>query len=256
MKYGIVTVSIAAIRAEASQVAEMTSQLLFGERFTVINETGNWLYISCFHDAFEGWLFSNQASPLTKDEFTALNKEPQTFSFDLVSSAISNQEHIPIILGSSLPSFDGLSFRIQNKKVIYNGQVLTPDFEHPDNSLVQKISYKFLNAPFLWGGRSAFGIDAAGFVQVVFQCCGFRLPRTIQQQIQLGKTIHLLGEAKLGDIVYFKTDEDDHIGICLGNETVIHCSEKVKLSTIDSHGIIDSKTKQYSHKLAGMKRLL
>lgn len=257
MKFGITTVSVAPLRAEAAHSSEMTSQLLFGERFSVLSKEKDWLYISCAHDEYEAWLSLYQANPISKKDYEQLNNCRQTFSFDLVGTAISNQEHIPVILGSSLPNFDGLSFQLLGKSIVYNGQVLSPDFKHPDISLIHKVAYKYLNAPFHLGGRSPFGIDASGFVQVVLQQCGIRLPRTVQHQQQLGRTIHLLGEAAVGDLLFFASDNEiDHVGLLIDQFTVIHCEEKVKISQVDNHGMINPSSKKYSHRLKSMKRLV
>lgn len=257
MKFGITTVSIAPLYVEASSQSEMTSQLLFGELFTVLKENKNWLFISCTHDKHEAWISKKQAQLISKESYQEIENQNQVFTFDLVSTAISNREHIPLILGSTLPSFDGLSFKINQNKIIYNGQVLTPDFTHPDNSLIKKITFKYINSPFLWGGRSPFGIDAGGFCQMVYLFCGLHLPRTMQQQSKIGKTIHLIGESKPGDLLFFSSNtEINHVGILIDSFTIIHCDERVKVSSIDNHGIIDLNTQQYSHQLKSIKRLL
>ena len=256
MNSGIVKVSIAAIRSQASHQSEMTSQLLYGEHFTTLSRNDEWLFISCSHDEHEGWIHNNQIIFISDTVFKKQTKHPPTYAFDLVSPAISNHEHIPIILGSTLPNFDGLSFQFNDKKIIYNGQVLTPDQKNPELTFIEKIAYKYLNAPYLWGGRSPFGIDTGGFVQMAYQLCGISLPRTIEEQCNRGKSLHLLGEAKRGDLVFFHTDHHiTHAGILLDQNRVIHCDEKVKINAIDNHGIYNQEQNRYSHQLRIIKRI-
>lgn len=253
----ICLVNSVAIRKEPSFESEMTSQLLFGETFQVLKQIKKWAYIRCDVDNFEGWLLKDQCSALSEKAYANLRLKDQILAFDLFSTIITEARHIPVIAGSILPNFDGLSFSIDHMKGIYNGQVISPNPLEPNLEHLSKIIFKYLDAPHFWGGRSPFGIDATGFVQKVLQFCGYQLPRKLNQQIQCGKLVHLISAVQPGDVAFFENENGiNHVGIFLKPNMVAHCHSKVQLQQIDTHGIFDKQQNQYTHKLKMIRRMV
>ncbi|MPN27215.1 hypothetical protein SDC9_174643 [bioreactor metagenome] len=123
---------------------------------------------------------------------------------------------------------------------------------------ILKIATMYLNAPYLWGGKSLLGIDCSGLVQVVFSICGIQLPRDASQQVEKGDLVNFLGEAQQGDLAFFDNEAGNitHVGILLDATRIIHASGWVKIEKIDNHGIISSQTGEYTHKLKVIKRLI
>ena len=116
----------------------------------------------------------------------------------------------------------------------------------------------YLDAPYLWGGRSPFGIDCSGLVQMTYKLSGIKLPRDAGQQASCGTTINLLSEAQAGDLAFFDNEEGiiTHVGIILPNNQIIHASGRVRVDSLDHEGIYNVKKKQYSHKLRLIKRII
>ena len=163
--------------------------------------------------------------------------------------------HVPILIGSSLPNFDGLNFKIDKKKYLFQG--ISLENNNSNISKIQKIALKYLHAPYLWGGRSPFGIDCSGFTQIVFKFLDILLPRDAYQQAELGTSIAFVEETKIGDLAFFGTEEKiTHVGIVLSNTEIIHASGKVKIDRIDHLGIYSKEQKKYTHKLRTIKRLI
>jgi cell wall-associated NlpC family hydrolase len=102
------------------------------------------------------------------------------------------------------------------------------------------------------------GIDCSGLVQVVFSICGMQLQRDASEQAEEGEDIYDLSESKAGDLVFFENSEGKiiHVGILLNPHQLIHASGRVKIETLDSKGIISGQTKEYTHKLKVIKRLI
>ena len=255
MTPGYINVCIAPLKREPNQHSEMTSQLLFGEGFTIINKAKDWLLIQCHHDQTEAWVHHTQVSLLDGKKAEKFKKAKKSIAFDLFNSAISKEEHLPIVIGSDLPEFDGLSFKIEKEKIVYNGQVILPDPNQPPYHLLEKICLKYLNSPYLWGGRSPFGIDASGFTQMVYKFIGIGLGRQIKQQAENGSRVDFLSIAKEGDLIFCETDEgQNHIGILLSENRIIHAYGRVRIDLVDAHGIFDQDSKAYTHKLNQIRR--
>jgi len=249
MKYAICNVTIAPIRAENNDKSEMISQLLFGEAIEIIEINANWTLIKCLYDNYEGWVDSKQYF------FTKNIVESNFLSLNISHPCQYNDTPISLVLGSRLANFDGMNFKIEKQKFIYSGKVV----DATKNSLgnLKKIALKYINAPYLWGGRSPFGIDCSGYTQMVYSFFNIKLPRDAYMQANIGETLNFAGEARLGDLAFFGNEENiTHVGICIGNNEIIHASGKVRIDTIDHIGIFNKEIKKYTHFLKTIKRII
>ena len=254
MKYGIAVLSIVAIRNEMSHKSEQISQLLFGETYEILQKQSGWLRIKCSYDSYEGWIDENQHFELTEREFLNIQNNDPGLALDLVNSAASSHFSVPILAGSSLPFFDGMNFKISKEKFIYNGQAIQSDAKNA--AIFERIALRYINAPYLWGGRSPFGIDCSGFTQLVFKFVGIPLLRDAYQQAGQGGIVNFIEEALPGDLAFFGNDEGRivHVGIVLKDSRIIHASGKVRIDKIDHFGIYNAEQKKYSHSLKIIKR--
>ncbi len=116
----------------------------------------------------------------------------------------------------------------------------------------------FFNAPYLWGGRSPFGIDCSGFSQIIYKMAGIKIPRDAKDQVHLGVAISFVEEALPGDLAFFDNDEGNitHVGIIWEKNKIIHASGQVRIDNVDQFGIFNVDTKRYSHKMRVMKRII
>lgn len=245
---GICTLSNIPLRKEASSQSEIVSMILFGETYSVKEEQNGWIHVVTVNDEYEGWIGSRQHTPL--------HKQPQSFA--VVTDypfAILQIEHGVIMApcGSLLPDYNNKECFINDiaYSVVNDQKQYTP-------ADIPFLTKRYLHAPYLWGGRTPFGLDCSGFTQAVYKCLNIQLRRDAWQQAEMDTTVSFLEEVKTGDLAFFDNDEGriTHVGIMLDFHTIIHASGKVRIDMIDNYGIMSAEERNYSHKLRIIKRLL
>lgn len=258
MNKAITKVSIVPLRKEASDKSEMTSQLLFGECVEILKKDKQWLHVKCLWDGYTGWIDEKQVQAISNKYYEQYITNIDTFSSDISYAIIKEDIGFPIVLGSSLPFYDGICSKIEKDKYIFNGSVICYKDIRDFENAVEKIALKYLHSPYLWGGRSPFGIDCSGFTQIVFKLMGISLKRDAYQQIEHGTNVDFVETSRVGDLAFFSNKEGKiiHVGIILKNQQIIHASGFVRIDKIDNHGIFNAETKKYSHNLKLIKRIL
>ncbi len=224
----------------------MISQFLYGDCFKVIKQKGDWLLVSGLLDQYEGWIDAKQQQEITEKEAVAYTKKPK-FTMDLVHFVSNKNNLTPILLGSNLAVADAL----ENQ---YEGQLVPSKKE---KTILAEFAMLYLHAPYLWGGKSPFGIDCSGFVQMVYRLYGVFLPRDAYQQAEVGTTLSFIEESEPGDLAFFDDDQGAivHVGILLHNHHIIHAHGTVRIDRIDQTGIYNNVLNIHSHKLRLIKRI-
>ena len=253
MNYGISILSIIPVRLEPNNRSEMTTQLIFGEHFKILESIKKWSKIQISHDKYVGWISNTQIQEINFEEYEKLDKEIPTLSTDILD-IIESDFNQPIVIGSVLPTFKSDHALINNKMYKFTGnttQGFTQRKHLINNAMV------FLNAPYLWGGRTPFGIDCSGFTQIIYRLQGIKIPRDAYQQINLGQEINL-DNYEEGDLAFFenKSGKITHVGLILENNKIIHASGQVRIDKLDEKGIFNSEKQKYSHKLHSIKKLI
>ncbi|MBO4481031.1 MAG: C40 family peptidase [Bacteroidales bacterium] len=255
--YGICNLSMIPMRSEPAETAEMTSQLLFGEAYAVLEEQGKWLKIATTDCQYEGWIDRKLFNPLRNEEAEAYLTGNKYIVKDLIwfIKEVGSDVTFPIFMGSSFPyPHDGIV-------TLGNSQFVITMSEEKSQTIVDTLletATAYLHAPYLWGGRTPAGIDCSGFVQIVFKCCGISLPRDASQQALCGETVDFIGEAKAGDVAFFENEEGRiiHTGIIYDANRIIHASGRVRIDPIDQTGIFNQEQGRYTHTLRIIKRIL
>lgn len=254
MEFGICNISIIAVRQEPSERSEMVTQLIFGELFEIIDKSKEWIKIRLSFDNYEGWISRIQFFPLEESSYKLLNKFPVDTTAMMFSSLHNENEKFNIPPGSSLPQLNKNIITIDNTQYVLNGEISKANTK-PDRDRIVEIAMLYLNSPYLWGGRTPFGIDCSGFTQIVFKINGIKLMRDASQQSTQGNTISFISEAQAGDLAFFDNEEEEiiHVGIILDKNKIIHASGKVRIDKIDHYGIFNIEINKYTHKLRLLK---
>lgn len=249
MLYGICNLSIVPLRFDATDKSELVSQVLYGDVFKVLELRKNWSKIRLSFDGYEGWIDNKQYIEITEDQYKLLHKETPKLSIDLVEfiEDIHNQLH-PILLGSSL---NGLSL-LNNA---HDGNIV--EGIKPKDHLIET-AFLYLNSPYLWGGKTPFGIDCSGFTQMVYKLNGYKLLRDASQQATQGEPLSFIEESEPGDLAFFDNDEGCivHVGIIMKDNYIIHAHGKVRIDRLDHSGIYNVDRKTHTHKLRVIKKVI
>lgn len=249
MHYGICNLSIVPLRLEASDKSEMVSQILYGELFKITEYRKEWSKVRLAYDSCEGWIDNKQFIPISKEEYKPLIKEQDLISKDLVEFVQDeNQLLCAIPIGSSLNGLNLLKHK-------FDGNTCTGNL--PKEQLID-IAFLFLNAPYLSGGRTPFGIDCSGFTQIVYKIGGYKLLRDASQQATQGEVLSFIEESEPGDLAFFDNNEGDivHVGIILKDHHIIHAHGKVRIDRLDQSGIYNEDLRKHTHKLRVIKKLI
>lgn len=121
-----------------------------------------------------------------------------------------------------------------------------------------KIYSLYLNTPYLWGGKSVFGIDCSGFAQQVFKLFGIQLLRDAYQQAEQGTSVKSLAESQMGDLAFFNNEAGKitHVGILLSPNQIVHAAGKVRIDRSNEAGIVNVDTNKQTHVLHSIRRVV
>lgn len=238
MDKGICIVTVAPVRAENSDKAEIVTQILFGESADILEVNKNWTKIKMHYDGYEGWIDTKQIKPVSEEDLAKRKVTVVTEDF------------------ASVLMLDGKTLLSMGSEVDF--PVVASKRSHDKRESLALTAKEFINIPYLWGGKSFFGVDCSGFTQLVFKVNDIKLPRDAYQQAEVGSLLTFVEETKPGDLAFFENSEGKiiHVGIMLDDQKIIHASGKVRIDTLDSTGIFNKELNKHTHKLRFLKSIL
>ena len=270
--------TVTPVRQEPSEGSEQLTQLLFGEVCEVLDRLPRWTKIRSTLDGQEGWVDfkmltpSSSLSPITYSLPTTIVAVPMA-----VATAMETSEELMLTLGTRLPNYAHGTFEVLGKQYLINPSSVNTALSIASiasdlpstgaNADLQRsdlitIAQSLLNAPYLWGGKNAMGMDCSGFTQVVYATQGINLLRNAREQMTQGNLVPSLAEAQPGDLAFFDHADRDpkatnisHVGLLLSPTEIIHCSGCVHIDTIDEQGI-HLPDGELTHHLVQIKRYL
>ena len=252
--FGICNLAIIPLRFEPSDKSEIVSQVLFGEHFEILEQFKQWARIKMQYDGYEGWVDSKQFQLISESNYNQLSEDAIILNADLIEYITApNNLLIPIPLASSL-SFLNHS-EINTVNFDFEGTKISG--VKPKKGLITT-AFMYLNAPYLWGGKTPFGIDCSGFTQMVYKLNGYKLLRDASQQATQGEPLSFIEESEPGDLAFFDNDEGNiiHVGIIMHDNYIIHASGKIRIDRLDHLGIYNPETNKHTHKLRVIKKII
>lgn len=252
--FGVCNLANIPLRLEPSDRSELVSQVLFGEHFAILEQDQKWSRIKLAYDDYEGWIDNKQYQKITEEQFQQLSKDSIVLNSDLIEYITSpNNLLIPIPLGASLSFLNHESVNIEN----FSFEGLKISGEKPKSNLINT-AFMYMHAPYLWGGKTPFGIDCSGFTQMVYKLNGYKLFRDASQQANQGEALSFIEESEPGDLAFFDNEEGNitHVGIIMDDNYIIHASGKVRIDRLDHLGIYNAELNRHTHKLRVIKKII
>lgn len=252
--FGICNLAIIPLRIEPSDRSEIVSQVLFGEHFEILEQLKQWSRIRMQYDDYEGWVDAKQYQLISESSYNQLSEDAIILNADLVDYiTASNNLLIPIPLGASLSFLNHNDINTSNFE--FEGTKISGI--KPKEGLINT-SFLYLNAPYLWGGKTPFGIDCSGFTQMIYKLNGYKILRDASQQATQGEPLSFIEESEPGDLAFFDNEEGNiiHVGIIMADNYIIHASGKVRIDRLDHLGIYNAETNKHTHKLRVIKKII
>ena len=252
--FGLCNLANIPLRLEPSDRSELVSQVLFGEHFVVTEQQPKWVKIKLAYDDYEGWIDVKQYKEITEVQYNFLSENEIALNADLIEYITSPDNILmPIPLGASLSFLDNNAINVEN--LHFEGVKVSGV---KSKSELISTAFMYLHAPYLWGGKTPFGIDCSGFTQMVYKLNGYKLLRDASQQATQGEALSFIEESEPGDLAFFDNEEGNiiHVGIIMENNYIIHASGKVRIDRLDHLGIYNAELNRHTHKLRVIKKII
>lgn len=241
--------NIVAVKSEPSDKSELVTQLLFGEKYQVVevSEDKKWSRIKILFDDYIGWIDTKLVQEVDEQQWHTFSLIESEYCLEPTASVLNKQgAFYPVTFGADISAL-----KIEGKKRVFsNISRVAPVDEIPS------IAKSFLNTPYLWGGKTHFGIDCSGLTQQVLKVAGVKIPRDAYQQAEVGEGVSF-EDREYGDLVFFKNEEGriHHVGMITDKNKIIHAHGVVRLDKIDEDGIFDTEREIYTHTFYSIRRM-
>lgn len=216
-----IAVPVAPLRPQPEPSVGIDTELLLGEDVTVLDRAGGWCWVKARSDGYVGYMPEEMLSD-SQAEPTHIVTVQRTFLYP--QPELRKPYNSVLSMGSRVRVAGEAEVRGNHYVVLEDGTAIFARHVQPvtsgkDDDYVE-IASRFMNAPYLWGGRSGLGIDCSGLVQLAMLMTGKSAPRdTDMQAASLGERIDRSG-LRRGDLVFWK----GHVAIMEDPETIIHAN--------------------------------
>jgi cell wall-associated NlpC family hydrolase len=241
------------LRKSPDAKAEVVSEAIYGEEVRVYNKQGNFCRVATVRDSYFGWMnvadLGHSVPPVTH-RFQA----PRGHVFSAPSVASGRVFELAYGSGLQVVKQEGEWCKAKLAKVdgYVRGTLLQASSEQPTAKAKAMVTLaaRFLEAPYVWGGTTAWGLDCSGLVQTIYGAYGIQLPRDADQQADMGDAVSL-EDAKPADLIFFP----GHVALFLGGSKILHANAHHMRVTIDDFEKSDY-AKGLKEQITAVKRII
>jgi gamma-D-glutamyl-L-lysine dipeptidyl-peptidase len=255
--WGVIVVSVANMRNEPKEAAELGSQTLMGGVIRVFKKKSMWYYIQA-PDNYLGWVDGEQFFRCTKEEAETWVKAEKVFviaPFDFVKESPSqNSAGVCDVVGGSILKKVGeekewMHVSLADGRMGYIPKSSVTGYADwgtkivPNADKLEKTAKLFIGIPYLWGGTSVKAMDCSGFTKTVYLLNGVMLKRDANQQAEDGMDVDPgknWENLRKGDLLFFghrangeRPERISHVAMYLQNLSFIHSSGRIHISSLD-----------------------
>ena len=234
------------IYKKPSKFSEVSSQIIYGEKFKILKKNKSWIQIKTLFDNYKGFIRDLNYV----DKFSPSYKVSSLKAKIFKKPGIKTKSWLP--LASKLPILDQNKNYIKIEKNKWIKKTNIKKLDHKDKNFV-KIFKKFLNVKYVWGGKTFHGIDCSALLQIFFYYNNSFYPRDTKDQIKYTKKNLKKRKFKKGDIIFWK----GHVAICLNSKQLIHAygpeKKVVIMSIIETINRIEKTAKLNVKKISKIK---
>ena len=245
-----VVATAAALRRDPDPALGYDTEAIFGEAVTVYDEIEGWAWVQLARDGYVGWLSAEAlGAPLA-----ATHRVTAVRTFVYPTPSIKKPYRMMLTLGSALrvAGEEGLFVALEGGGFVFASHVAP--FGAVENDPVA-VAERFLNTPYLWGGRTSLGLDCSALVQAALDACGFACPRdTDMQEREVGTALSPLPDLaalRRGDLLFWP----GHVAFVRDAETMIHANGHAMAVTIEGLAAGIARIAAAGDRLRTVKRL-
>ncbi|MBI3218645.1 MAG: C40 family peptidase [Bacteroidetes bacterium] len=255
--FGVCRLSVVSVRKDAQVLSAQVSQLLFGDHYEVIgiSPDKHWIQIRIYFDQVEGWIPLQQHHAIASEYFDQINSADFKITTDVCSTILYKKTPLSILMGSIVPISQSELFKME-EQFAFNGESKSLG-QKREFEFFKLIALKYLNAPEMEGGKTPFGIDGLGLVQMVHRICGYTLGHSTENLHRHGRKVESTS-GKPGDIVFLSASDQGtkSVGLLMEDGKILHVEGRVKLDSWLGEKVIDVDTKRESHTIELIRRYL
>ena len=199
------------IYKKPSSKSEVTSQIIYGEKFKILSKNKNWIKIKTSFDNYKGFIRNSKYIEKFSPNYKVSSLKAKIFK----KPGVGTNSWLP--LASKLSVFEQKRnyVKIEKNKWIKKKDIKKLNLR--DKNFI-KIFKKFLNVKYVWGGKTFKGIDCSALLQIFFCYNNSFYPRDTKDQIKYTKKNSKKRKFKKGDIIFWK----GHVAMCLNSKKLIH----------------------------------
>ena len=251
-EYKIINSDVVNLYNKSNFHSEVVTQGLLWENVEIIKKVDNWFKIKQW-DGYKSFIYNEFLIDGRVYEDNKLHDDSKWY---VINKRVANAQSFSdsniklISFGTVIPIIDIINKDMyvtltpdNNKYHIHKNDLFAYTTKH---SLVDiaKYSLELLGTPYSWGGKSGFGYDCSGFVQMLYRLHKINLPRDTKDQIKFNNLVEVFSNFMTGDLIFFhKNNKVNHVGMFIDDNNFIHSSGCVKINSINKTD--DS----YNHKL-------